>query len=138
MTGDTEHAPPHQPGISPLELQADMLLLISQYRPSFLITIIKKARIIKPLEIKDIHWKCSPFHCKNHTCIPGGVTGIILIKEIPKFLKKKKKNPFFIPLENRFHSNSWKERNNIKLAEQGMGSRDWREIYIYYRPWVAE
>lgn len=39
-----------------------------------------------PLYVKDVHWKCSPLDSKDHTGIFAGVTGIILIKEIPEFL----------------------------------------------------
>jgi hypothetical protein len=49
----------------------------------------KEPNIIKPLQVKDIHQKCSPFHCQDHICVPGWVTSFILIKEISKFLKKK-------------------------------------------------
>jgi hypothetical protein len=49
----------------------------------------QELNIIKPLQVKDIHRKCSPFHCQDHTCILGWVTSFILIKEISKFLKRK-------------------------------------------------
>lgn len=39
-----------------------------------------------PLEVEDVHWKCPPLDSKDHTGVFAGVTGIILIKEIPEFL----------------------------------------------------
>lgn len=53
-----------------------------------------------------------------------------MIKEIPKFLKeiKKKKSSLLKLKKKRFIVTHGKNENNIKLAEQGVGGRDW--LYV--------
>lgn len=113
----------------PRSCKQTQLLLSPPNRPGFPIALTKNARTVKPLQIKDVHWKCSPFHCKDHARIPGWVTGVIVIKEIPKFLKEIKKKSSLLKLKKkRFTVTHGKNENNIKLAEQGVGGRDW--LYV--------